>query len=170
MSIPTTISMTISKCSQRLFAAPSLRVQLRGLLMLLTLLPLGVYADDRQSKTFGDYVVHYNVFNSTFISPENAARYGITRAKNRALINIAVRKNLAKGEDKAQRAIVSGSSSDLIHRLELDFKEIVEQDAIYYIAELKFSDKELRTYRIKIQPNPNIAAYTLKFTQTLYHD
>ena len=126
-------------------------------------------AGHAQTKSFGDYDIHYSVLNSTFISPQVAQSYGITRGKDRALINIAIRKNLAGGTSKAQRALVTGSSSDLIHSTVLDFKEISEQDAVYYIAELKFFDKEMRTYTIKFQPDPNVAAYTLKFSKTLYH-
>jgi hypothetical protein len=123
-----------------------------------------------QEKTFGPYQVHYSVFNSTFLTPEVAQAYGITRGKNRALVNIAIRKQLKSGEDIARRAIVTGSSTDLIHKLELDFQEIEEQDAVYYIAEFKFNDKEMRSFTIKIQPDPNIAPYTLKFSKTLYED
>ena len=81
-----------------------------------------------------------------------------------------MRKRLPKGSSKAQRAIVTGSSSDLIHSAELTFKEIEEKDATYYIAELQFRHKEMRTFTIKVQPDPNIAAYTLKFPKTLYVD
>lgn len=138
------------------------------LLLILVLLPCSLMAE--QKKTFGDYDVHYSVLNSTFITPEIAKNYAITRGKNRALINIAVRKKLPKGKTRAQKALVTGRSSDLIHSADLEFNEITEQDAIYYIAELRFNNKEMRTFTIKVQPDPNIAAYTLKFSKTLYVD
>ncbi len=125
-------------------------------------------AQTETSKVFGDYEVHYSVLNSTFISPKVAQVYGIVRGKDRALINIAVRKRLARGETSAKKSIVRGSSSDLIHTAPLDFQEIVEQGAIYYIAELRFNNKELRTFTISIQPDANIAPYTLKFNKILY--
>jgi hypothetical protein len=135
-------------------------------LLSLLLLPLTVSAE--QKKSFGDYDVHYSVLNSTFITPENAKHYNITRSKNRALVNIAIRKQHRDGSSTAQRAIVKGSSSDLIHKSELEFNEITEPEAIYYIAELRFNDKELRSFDIKVQPDPNISPYTLKFSKTLY--
>ena len=122
------------------------------------------------SKVFGDFEVHYSVLNSTFISPEVAQAYKIVRGKNRALINIAVRKRMGKGTSRAKKSLVTGKRSDLIHTKQLEFEEIVEQDAIYYIAELTFNDKELRTFTISIQPDPNISPYTLKFSKTLYFD
>ena len=110
-----------------------------------------------QMKVFGDYDVHYSVVNSTFISPAVAEAYGIVRGKDRALINIAVRQRLAKGQSKPKRAIVNGSSSDLIHSANLAFDEIQEQQAVYYIAALQFNNKELRTFTISIQPDPNLS-------------
>ncbi len=125
-------------------------------------------AQTESTKVFGDYDVHYSVLNSTFISPEVAKVYGIVRGKDRALINIAVRKRLDRGQTRAKKSMVSGSSSDLIHSAPLEFTEIVEQESIYYIAELRFNNKELRTFTINIQPDANIAPYTLKFNKTLY--
>lgn len=142
----------------------------KPLLILIASLCLSGFSRAEQMKAFGDYDVHYSVFNSTFISPEVASAYGLVRSKNSALINIAVRQRLDEGKSKAKKAIVSGSSSDLIHSATLDFSEINERDTTYYIAELRFNNKELRTFTIKIQPDPNIAPYTLKFSQTLYVD
>ena len=144
-------------------------MSLRSLLILCSFF-IAINSHAEQEKSFGDYDVHYTVLNSTFITPEIANAYGIVRGKDRALINVAIRQRLDKGTSKAKKAIVTGSSSDLIHSENLEFREIVEQQAIYYIAELRFNNKELRTFTIKIQPDPNIAPYTLKFSKTLYVD
>lgn len=138
------------------------------LLIALALLTLNVNAEQKQR--FANYDVHYSVVNSTFITPEVAAAYNITRGKHRAFVNISVRKISDDGSNKEKRAVVSGKSSDLIHSTPLDFNEIIEQGAIYYIAELKFNDKDLRRFDIQIQPDPNIAPYTLTFSQKIYID
>ncbi len=138
------------------------------LLIFLTVCSLGAFAE--HEKTFGDYVVHYSVLNSTFIKPDVAQHYGITRGKDKAVINIAINKQLRRQAPVAHAAKVSGSSSDLIHSVPLEFKEFKEGNAIYYIAQLKFRNKEMRTFTIKIQPEPQIAPYTLKFSKTLYTD
>lgn len=121
-------------------------------------------------KRFADYEVHYSVFNSSFIPPETASALELTRGKDRALINISVRKQLKGGLDREHQAVVTGSTSDMIHVIELDFKEVKEQGAIYYLAEFPFNDKDLRSFTIKVQPEPNIAPYQLKFTRRLYKD
>ena len=144
------------------------RHRLSALLIAVTTLLMAFAANGEQQKTFGPYQVHYSVLNTTFITPDVAKNYGITRGKNRALVNIAVRKSQADGSSTAKKAIITGSSSDLIHTTELAFKEINEQDAIYYLAELRFNHQEMRVFTIKVQPDPNIAPYTLKFQKTLY--
>jgi hypothetical protein len=143
------------------------QIIIRSTCLLILLLTTGL-SQAEQKKTFGDYHVHYSVLNTTFITPENAKNYGITRSKNRALVNIAIRKRQRDGSSTAQRAMVIGTSSDLIHKSALEFNEVTEADAIYYIAELRFNDKELRSFDIKVQPDPNISAYTLRFSKTLY--
>lgn len=140
---------------------------------LLTTLCIAFFsgaASAEQKKVFGQYDVHYSLINSTFISPEVAKNYGIVRGKKRALLNIAVRKRLADGTTQKKKAIVRGTSTDLIHSAQLEFREFEEKGAIYYLAEVRFTNMEMRSFNIKVQPDPNIAPYTLKFSQTLYVD
>ena len=138
------------------------------LITVIFSLLLACTAQAEQKKRFGDFDVHYAVVNSTFITPEVARAYGITRGKNRAFLNISVRQNFKDGSDKEKRAIVSGKTSDMIHSIPLTFNEIIEQGAIYYIAEFEFYDKDVRRFDIQVQPDPNIAPYTLTFSQKIY--
>ena len=52
------------------------------LLPLLCLLLPGI-SQAQQSKMFGPFELHYSVVNTTFLSPEVASAYGITRAAMR---------------------------------------------------------------------------------------
>ncbi|PMZ30407.1 DUF4426 domain-containing protein, partial [Pseudomonas sp. GW247-3R2A] len=82
---------------------------------------------DRQEK-FGDVTVHYNTFNSTFLTPDIAKAAELTRSKNQGVINVSVIK-----EGKPQMAQVSGTVKDLTSQsVPLKFKQITEQGAIYY--------------------------------------
>lgn len=145
-------------------------IQFLTLTTLLLLSSWSAAEDTNNSKTFGDYEVMYSVFNSTFLKPDIAARYNIVRGKDQAVINVAVRKHLPGGESVAQPVEISGTTSDLIHALPLSFREVREQDAIYYLAEFHFTDKELRSFTLSIQPDPKIEAYTLKFSKKLYEE
>lgn len=146
---------------------------------LLCVLLLSQVSFAEQKKTFSsygiDYDVHYSVVNTSFLSPEVAKAYDIVRGKNRAILNISVRKVRPPMEqtdalDDPQRAIVSGKTSDLMRSQALEFKEIIETGAIYHIAEFSYHNEELRRFEVDIQPNPNIAPYTLVFSQKVYYE
>ncbi len=97
----------------------------------LSLASLNSYAEN--SKQFGDYVIHYNAFRSDTISPEVAKQYGLTRANNRVLINIAVLKKVMNTTGKPTSSKVTGHASNLTGQLKnLEFKEITEGNAIYF--------------------------------------
>ncbi len=136
-------------------------------LLFIIVLPTTVLAE---LESFDQYDIHYSVLNTSFLSAEVAQTYKITRGKDRAMINIAIREQLEGGADKAKKVIISGISSDLIREEKLNFTEIIEQDAIYYIAEFSFHNLEMRHFTIKVQPDPNKDAYTLKFSKTFYVD
>lgn len=136
----------------------------------ILLLTYSCFLSAEQKQSFDQFDIHYSVVNSTFISTDIAKIYNIIRGKDRAFVNIAIRKQMADGTNIAQKAIVKGISSDLMRDMPLEFVEIIEQNAIYYIAEFRFYDEEIRNFTIDIQPNPNRPAYKLKFTKTLYRD
>lgn len=123
-----------------------------------------------QKQQFENYDIHYSLVNTTFLSPEVARAYKITRGKNRALVNIAIRKIIDDKTDTAQKASLTGDSNDLMRRYPLKFTEIIEKDSIYYIAEMKFYNLETRHFTIDVTPAGTTKTYTLKFSKTLYKD
>lgn len=119
-----------------------------------------------QYKRFHKWDVHYIAFPSTVLKPQIAANYGLTRSGNTAVINISV---LDKSNQAAQAVSISGFAKNLIgQKTDLAFKEIKEQDAIYYIAQLNYTDQE--TYRFEIQINQGEQAEKLVFQQKFYVD
>ena len=89
----------------------------------------------------GDYTIHYTVFPSTVIPPEVASLHGITRSDNRIIVNISVRKT-----GTPVTAGLTGSVTNLLEQeMALGFAEVVEQDAIYYLAShISLADDILR--------------------------
>lgn len=125
------------------------------------------YAEN--SKEFGDYVIHYNAFRSDTISPEVAKEYGLARANNRVLINIAVLKKVMDTTGKPTKSTVTGHASNLTGQLkQLEFKEITEGNAIYYLAETKISDGEFLKFDIKITPEGENRAARLHFDKRFF--
>ena len=116
---------------------------------------------DRQEK-FGDVTVHYNTFNSTFLTPDIAKAAELTRSKNQGVINVSVLK-----DGKPQMAQVSGTVKDLTSQsVNLNFRQITEQGAIYYIAQFPVDQQETRTFDIKVQTGDKIN--TINFNQELF--
>ena len=133
----------------------------------LSLASLNSYAEN--SKEFGDYVIHYNAFRSDMISPEVAKQYGLTRANNRVLINIAVLKKVLNTTGKPTSSKVTGHASNLTGQLKnLEFKEITEGNAIYYLADTKISDGEFLKFDIKIIPEGETRAARLRFDKRFF--
>jgi hypothetical protein len=138
---------------------------LLGLLTVSLLVTSPVSA--QQSETFGPFELHYSVVNTTFLDPEIAATYGITRGKKRAILNLAVREHLADGS--AARAMeLDGRTWDLIQNQTLEFKEIREGNSIYYIAEFSFINEEWRFFEMDFTPTGANQSYRFKFKHQLY--
>ena len=109
---------------------------------------------------------HYIVLNSTFLQPDIARQYGVQRSKYNAFVNISV---LDKDSKKAQDVDVRGIATNLLgNSRELSFKKVQEQQAIYYLAQLPFRNRE--TFRFEITVQHGNEQQILKFKQELVTD
>jgi hypothetical protein len=63
---------------------------------------------------------------------------------------------------------LQGRTSDLMQQQALEFREIREGDAIYYIAEFSFINEEWRFFEIEFRPEGATQSYTYKFKHQLY--
>lgn len=150
---------------------------LRGILItiLLSLTSSGLWAQDGAppptptEKQFGADTVYFTVLNTSFLAADVAQSYGIVRGDDKFLLNVAVRRQGDSGSE-AVRAQVSGSTSDLIHRTELDFLEVIEQQAIYYIASFEIDNTEQRDFRLQVTAEGNTRSYDINFNKKLYVD
>ena len=138
------------------------------LLPLALLMLFASAASAQQSEMFGPYELHYSVVNTTFLEPEVAATYGITRGKKRAILNLAVREKNEDGTDTARNMLLKGRTWDLIQNQFLEFQEIREGSAIYYIAEFKFINEEWRFFEVDFRPEGADQTYTFKLKHQLY--
>jgi hypothetical protein len=146
---------------------------LKKALLVALLLGAGLALAARASaetQQFGAYEVHYSVFVSSFLQPDIAESYGIVRARDRAVLNIAVR---LRGRDGATRAVAStldGTRGDLIYKEALRFREIREQDVVYYLADFPFIEGETHYFDIRVRPEGETGELGLQFSKTLYED
>ena len=132
-------------------------------LVFCLLLALPTVAERKQ--TFGELDVHYSVFNSSFLQPDVAAAVGLTRSKTVGVLNIAALKG-----GQGQPAKVSGSVKNLLGQTsELQFKQVLESGAVYYLAEFPLRQREMLTFSINVQIG-DAAPHTLTFNQEVFPD
>ena len=139
-----------------------------GLIRVIILVLVPGLSLAQNSEQFGPYVLHYSVVNTTFLDPQVTASYGITRGRKRAILNLAVRENRAAGDSEARAMRLQGRTWDLIQNQFLEFQEIREGPAIYYIAEFKFINEEWRFFEVDFRPEGADQTYTFKFKHQLY--
>ncbi|MFT6915181.1 MAG: hypothetical protein ACJAWL_001484 [Motiliproteus sp.] len=137
--------------------------------LALALVLFSGLASAEQFKALDHYQVHYNAVNSTFLTAEVAKNYSITRSKVSGLVNIAVLDT--RHQNAAVTARVTGTFTNLIGQVQnLEFVQVREGKAIYYISEFRFTDDEILSFDLQIQPDPNQPAYPLTFKQHFYVD
>lgn len=130
----------------------------------LLLLAGGASTSAEQMKTFGDYTIHYNALTTDLLTPEVARGYNINRSKNRALLNISVLKKVLDSSVKPVRAKVVASATNLSAQLKnLEIKEISDQGAIYYIAEIPIGEQETLNFNVAVTPEGETNTYTVTF-------
>ncbi|MCX4219332.1 DUF4426 domain-containing protein [Pseudomonas sp. MCal1] len=134
--------------------------------LLTACLSLSAVAADaikgERKEVFGDVTVHYNTFNSTYLTPDIAKAAELVRSKNQGVINVSVIK-----DGKPLIANVTGTVKDLTSQsVPLTFRQVTEQGAIYYIAQYPVEQQETRTFEIKVQTGDKIN--TINFNQELF--
>ena len=119
-------------------------------------------------KKLGSMNIHYMAIGSTFFTPEIAKAYGITRSRYNGLINISVLDNSQKGNPAKTVSLTGQAKNNLGQFKDLDFKEVKEGDAIYYLAQVNYSNEE--TIHFDIMINDGKDKQQLKFSQKFYVD
>ena len=120
-----------------------------------------------QYKELGPWQVHYIAFPSTFIQPQIAKTYGLERSGYKGIVNISILKN--DTDKTAQEATLQGTARNLLgNKQSLNFKEVVEGDSVYYLAQVDYTNEEILRFEIEIQQGNQFQ--TLKFQQKFYVD
>ncbi len=134
------------------------------LLVLILSSLLVTPAQAEQKIVFSDYEVHYILLPTTFLKADIADRYNLRRSKDRALVNVSV----LDLQGSPVQAEVRGSSENLLgQRQNLTFDEVIEGEAIYYLALLRYADEEFQRVTLNVVlPNGELAE--IKFQQKMY--
>ena len=140
-------------------------------LIAIFLLGAGIAVNAEQSRTFGDYTIHYAAFTTDLLSPEVARLYKIRRSKNRAIINISVLKKVMGTTGQPVKAQVEASATNLNRQLKnLTTRELSSNGAIYYIAETYVNNEETLNFDLNIIPEGETVALNFSFQQQFFTD
>lgn len=137
---------------------------MRRALLVLTLLPLASLPVLAETLARSGYEVHYTAFKSTLVPPVVARALDIVRSESRIITNIAVRR-----DGKSVRARVDGTATNLLNQvLTLEFREIVEDEAIYYLASQVFDERDRVQFHLTVHPLDSETEITWDFTRDYY--
>ena len=132
-------------------------------ILLVSLLTV-IEASAKTFETQNGLTIHYSIVPTLMLSKNIANQYQIVRAKDRSILNIAIKDQ----SGSSVKASIEGKKENLFgQQEELSFREFSEGDAIYYLAAIKHGKEELLKFSTQIQP-PNKKSETLRFTKKLF--
>ncbi len=149
-----------------------LKIALCTILASILLWPCTLTAQENISVREGRYEVFYSAFNTSFLSPKVASSLGIVRGDDRGLLNVSVLEYFPDGSSHPIAAkTISGSSYDLLHRRSLDFQEVVETDARYYLAPFKITnDNEMIIIQVDVTPVTSDQSIAIRLERRFFHN
>ncbi len=128
------------------------------------LLTLTTWADASERLDAGPHTIFATALSSLLIPADVAKLHGIVRASNRVVVNVTV-----LTDAHPARAAVAGAGTNLLgQRIPLDFAEVREQDAIYYLASLVTNEKDTLTFELAVTPESTAETQTLRFERSYY--
>ena len=137
-----------------------IRLAIIGIIALL----ISTEAAAEQKIQVGEFEIHYTAFPSLLVPADTANLHGLTRAENRLLLNLSVRRI---GEPVPAR--VTGQVENILNQAQpLTFFEVSEQTAIYYLAEVVNQEKDWLRFTLEIEFSKDQPPYVLEFNRQYY--
>ncbi len=121
-----------------------------GLTMML-LLPPSALAEN--STRTGGYTIHHNAITTDSLPVQVATAYGIQRSTNRALLNVSIIRDEPGAMGTPVHARIRAVARTLYGQIRpIDLREIVEEPAIYYIADFPVVHREVLHFEFEVLP------------------
>jgi len=145
--------------------------RLTPLCLLLATLLLAAPLAAEQVHDVGDYRIHYNAFQASFVDPEVARQYDIERSRNRAVLNIAVQKRQPDGRYDPIAAQVRAQAVNRNQQLRrIAMREVREEQAIYYLGQFWIGDEEVLDFEVEVIPADSERSLRVQFRQQFFTD
>ena len=139
-------------------------VALIAIALMLFLLLVPRHGRGQATQDLGDYVVHYSAISTQQLPADAAAQYGIERANNRGLLNVAV--EAKRGDTTMVHANVTATVSDLTgHAQPVHFHETKENGAFDYLGEFPLNGSGSYLFTVNVTPPGAAHAYVVRFNR-----
>ena len=126
-----------------------------------------IQSQAQQSERFDQFELHYSIVYTTFLTAEIAAKFGIPRGKDKAMLTLSVR-DAEAGDIEGRPMEIEGRTWDLITGGNMKVKEVKEGRATYYLVPFEFIDREYRFFEFTFTPEGANKAYNYKFQTQLW--
>lgn len=131
---------------------------MRKLLTGLVLTFVIAAADAAQFVDHEGYRIHYTTFSSMLIPADVAAAHNIVRSEKLVVLNVSARK-----ADSPAPVNVKGYVINLLNqRFDLEFDEVNEAEAIYYLASHMSLEHDILRFELEVTPD-DLEAVEIKF-------
>lgn len=122
-----------------------------ALTSLILLAPHFVSAEN--STHVRGFTIHHNALTTDSLPAQVATAYDLQRSKHRALVNVSVLRDQPNAMGVPVRADIRAVARTLYGQIRpLEMREIVEDKAIYYIADFPIAHREVLHFEFEILP------------------
>lgn len=121
-------------------------------------------AAQRMGEDFGSHVVYANAVLTDTLAPQAAKQHGITRSKQRGLLNVSVEKKTGERPFPSVRAQINVQATNLAGQLkEVEVREVDSGDYVYYIGTFSVAPRETVNFDIEVIPEDSGKPLRLQF-------
>ena len=139
--------------------------------MSILLMALSLSAGAENSTHSSGYTIHHNALTTDSLPVQVANAYGIQRSKTRALLNVSVLHDQADGPGTPVRADVRAVARTLYGQIRpIEMYEVVEGEAIYYLADFPVAHREVLIFDFEIMPEGGRYPLRASMRQEFYTD
>ena len=116
----------------------------------LLLVPL---ASAENATRTGGYTIHHNALTTDSLPVQVATAYGIQRSKSRGMLNVSVIRDQPGTMGTPVRAQIRAVAKTLYGQIRpIEMREIVEDTAVYYIADFPVANREMLRFEFEVMP------------------
>lgn len=137
----------------------------------ILLMALSLTAGAENSTHSSGYTIHHNALTTDSLPVQVANAYGIQRSKTRALLNVSVLHDQEDGPGTPVRADVRAVARTLYGQIRpIEMYEVVEGEAIYYLADFPVAHREVLNFEFEIMPEGGRYPLRASMRQEFYTD